>query len=518
MESSHARAVVRTLWRYNDGGCSVQDILSFVTSYRGSETHLLWETHRSVRLIAYCFEDLADDKLLELVQALLSDDPQFLLRQRQYDGSFLHVAFQHAYGRAHSHHDGTTPLSVPVLLRLCSIPAATRLRGRCHYAHGYDYTPLHCACAVPDIEPDVVNRLIDWDPDVLLIPAGDSHLPIHCAVSENPLAPFVRRMMELRPESLLLRDFGEEGRTPLLLALQSRAPTPPRRSAQVASLAMDMVALRPESVRPASSSMGRLCAFETALFHACRNYPEHPALIRAIAHAWPAALCIAAHRPLRNDGVALLPLEIAQQSEHPAPATVAFLRAETLHMALAAVELATSSASFEGDPAAAPAEAAFQRHVKETVARFLLAERHVQASSSGLEVAQALRHLVDSPVELCRALFLHEETRSLVHADGRFREAVLGGPVSGLYVLNRRGGRFRMSPSHQVELLALVKDDLNCIFLQYRGFAFHALHRCYDNSTGRDGAMRRPRRRPRAEEQAVAPRKSHRSVTNRTRD
>jgi hypothetical protein len=135
-------------------------------------------------------------------------------------------------------------------------------------------------------------------------------------------------------------------------------------------------------------------------------------------------------------------------------------------MGLAAVELATGCAG-AGD--------AFQRHVQGTVARFLPADHHFRSSSSGLEVAHSLRHL-ESPLDLCRALLCDEETRTRLHSDGGFRGAVLGDAASGLYALNRRGGRFRMSASHQIDLLELVKDDLVCIYLQYRVVAFRGLH------------------------------------------
>jgi hypothetical protein len=183
--------------------------------------------------------------------------------------------------------------------------------------------------------------------------------------------------------------------------------------------------------------------------------------------AWPAALCLAVvpfqpRRRPHGDAAGLLPFEIVHESDHhPAPATtIAFLRRGTLHMALAAVELATGRSTLV-ESASAGAGDAFQRHVQDTVARFLPADPQLRSSSSGLEVAQSSLLHLESPLDLCRALFCDEETRTRLHADGGFRGAVLGDTASGLYALNRRGGRFRMSASHQVDLLEFVTDNLD---------------------------------------------------------
>jgi hypothetical protein len=69
----HARSVLPTIRQYNDGKCSFQDILSFVESYHGRETHLLWQAYGSQGrlLIDCCFDDVADGTLLEILQALV---------------------------------------------------------------------------------------------------------------------------------------------------------------------------------------------------------------------------------------------------------------------------------------------------------------------------------------------------------------------------------------------------------------------------------------------------------------
>jgi hypothetical protein len=86
---------------------------------------------------------------------------------------------------------------------------------------------------------------------------------------------------------------------------------------------------------------------------------------------------------------------------------------------------------------------------------------------SGFDWAQALREREDC-LDVCRELFVCPITSRLLLDDLAFREAVLGKSVLNLYRLNKVGGRNIPSPHHQVRLLALVNDDLDCIYIQFR--------------------------------------------------
>jgi hypothetical protein len=158
----------------------------------------------------------------------------------------------------------------------------------------------------------------------------------------------------------------------------------------------------------------------------------------------------------------------------------AFLEGETLHMALAAAELAMGREGFS-DPT--DALSSFCRRVKETAARHLSVatlgnECRQGRQPSALEVVRSIRAL-GARMAFCVELFSREEThRDLIQRGdgGRFCSAFLGDSAVRLYLLNRHDPS-NPSPAHQVPLLASVSDSLDCIYLQFREHAGHLLER-----------------------------------------
>jgi hypothetical protein len=454
--------VYRKMSDYRDGRCSARYVVDFVNAHRGEASHMLWEDGPQGDLYAdHCFENLSEERMFELLQALINDNPNFtlLLEDEEY-GSFYHVALKH-------NRWGARAASTRVLLLLCS-PGMTRVRGDCRFGPFDCAFPLHYACSVEGLHPDVINRLIDLDPDVLMLPAGDWILPIHCILSrQNPPIPVVRRMVELRPASLLHSDGW--GRTPFLNGLARANPSP-----EMAHLLELLATQSPESVRAAQRDAN------TAVFRACLRFHLHPRLIRAVVGVDPTALCVAFSEGYLthqwNSGRHLLPFEVCRANGAAGP-VVAFLEEESLHMALAAAELAMGGAGF---PNPTDALESFRRLVRDTAARFLLAAPLVQDGRHGrppsaLEVVRTIRAL-GSRMDFCLALFCHVETvRNLIKVgDDGFCNAILGDAVLGLYRLNHHD-RSNPSASYQVRLLALVSDNLDCIYLQFREHAGHLL-------------------------------------------
>jgi hypothetical protein len=227
-----------------------------------------------------------------------------------------------------------------------------------------------------------------------------------------------------------------------------------------------------------------------------------------------------------------LPFEVAGERENPhngAPA-VEFLRQETIEMALAAVEYAlhsTTRAFANGGAAIATSGGAavatsvapsgidnggnadvrededdsaysadkddhvtrvekFRLRVLAAVSRAVLPTSTTTTSAptaaaaaaaagrgtsmSGFCWAQALRES-HRCLDVCRELFVCPITSCLVLEDVTFRESVLGTTAVNLYRMNKAvGGRADPSPHHQVRLLALVRDDLDSIYMQFREF------------------------------------------------
>jgi hypothetical protein len=267
----------------------------------------------------------------------------------------------------------------------------------------------------------------------------------------------------------------------------------------------------------------------TALRVACQNSYQDVGLIEAIVRTYPPALCIA--RNALSGGLRRLPFDAAAERVSPDNGTPAleFLRRETIEMALAAVEHALQSTTYalamSARAAAATAAAAaapcaddedgadeddnipnsdyayhadkddhatridkFRLRVLAAVSRAVLptsttttttsaptaaataAAAGRGTSMSGFCWAQVLRES-DRCLDVCRELFVCPITSCLVLEDVTFRETVLGTTAVNLYRMNKAvGGRADPSPHRQVRLLALVSDDLDSIYLQFREF------------------------------------------------
>jgi hypothetical protein len=165
----------------------------------------------------------------------------------------------------------------------------------------------------------------------------------------------------------------------------------------------------------------------------------------------------------------LLPFEVGPRGTR---LTAAFLEEDTLEIALAVVEyaLGTEKAVFQPDD-----PAWFLGHVRRTAVAFLPRTSAKYDDIPGLAAAEALRAADRTRrAELCRALFCgawdaaHRrsprlETRRFF--DGGAAEKV----VTGLFRLNSLlGRRSDPSPAHQIRLLALASDNLDCLYLQLR--------------------------------------------------
>jgi hypothetical protein len=439
------------LMDYNEGRRSVQDVVQIANAYQGPAPHWLWavDDHRRV-LLDYFFMLLSDAKRFDLLRLLIDTDPALPLTLGNYysdehDVRLLDVALRWVRtGEA---------LSSRVLL-LLAVPGATR-RPRDGSQH-----PLHLACSKRRVNPDVIYHLVDLDPDVLCLRDDQAKVPLHYALQADPTAPFVARMVELRPDTLLCKDFMDV--TPVLRALTLRWTRDPP-SPQVASFLLDMVSRHPESVSLSHAS----AVGGTALSGACRHFHEHPDLIRGVVRACPQGLLVA------TDLLALqLPVDLVAH-HHPNQALAAFMEEETVHMALAMIEYvlgAVATAINVNDDAAW-----FRAHAKETLQNFLPGLK--LASAFGVSAAHAILQL-DRPLDAVRALFCHDRAARLLLRDGRLRDMVLmGEAVLDLYKLNRLGGRLDTSKTHQVQLLASLKDSgtVESTYLHFRDVARHTL-------------------------------------------
>jgi hypothetical protein len=196
-----AAEAVERLVEYHHGLRPVQDVLQLFRSYRGPETHLLWEhepEHTSV--FACCLNFFSETRMWDLVRALVEHDPAFPLLRDRHGGTFLDRALTNA-GPIHR-----TKAASPRALLLLAVPGTTRPRSFLPFA-------LHRACDVRGIDAGVVDRLIDLDPEVLMLLDSSGGVPLHRALHRNPAAPFVARMIRMRPESMLVRN--SQDRTPL---------------------------------------------------------------------------------------------------------------------------------------------------------------------------------------------------------------------------------------------------------------------------------------------------------------
>jgi hypothetical protein len=440
---------------YNEGRRSIQEVLHAVQSYRGPEPHCLWgelPLPNSARefVFEHCLRHLSEERLFGLVRALIRANPRFPAITRR-GKSFLKVALWHR------------PVVPSRVILLLAVPEATHATRRTDTDGD---TPLNMACMLPREDPRVIIRLMDHDPDALMLPCL-GRVPLHHAIITNSTSPAVARMAHERPESLLCRD--PSGRTPVEDALLY-AP----RSPQLVATLRELVALRPRSVVP-DFVPGR--ADTTALHSACQRFHEDPDLLLDIVRAHPPALCIAASRGGRGRELPFETPTFLRLGSVPA-----FVAEETVHMALAVVEyVLEADAAFVAAAADEDEDDAswFRGHVRETVQGLHRDGTRVR-TSSGLAVAQAVRTQDDHPVGAIRAMFCHERAARLLLRGGSGRDrkwVITGETVLDLYKLNGMGRLGDMSASHQVNLLASLKgsDNVESTYLHFREVASHFL-------------------------------------------
>jgi hypothetical protein len=467
----------------------VQDILRLAKAYQGPAVHFLWDNDillpRNEYVFRYCLYHSSEEKVFELLQALVEDDPGFLLLRSNLGWSFLDVAL------SHSRISERVPLDAASrrVLILLAVPGVAR---RC----GGIYHPLHVAChMLGGTDPAVVDHLIDLDPGVLVGRDYSGKVPLHYALERDPAAPFVAKMVALRPESLLVRSSG--GRTPVAGAVESARwleLDPAAGSAVLARL-----------VRQCPGSVARSGRGDAVLIHACGNLHQHLDLLRAIVQADPSALAVASEQ-----GEGRLPFEHVPAGTLPATAATdarELVEKETMELALAVVEYALSvEDEYDEDEYGERVEmdgknggvlepdnhAGFLGHVRRTATAHLPPQKNgrgVVRGSSAFAAAQALRSLNGSRrMDLCRALFRGDgdtDLRLLRHAIQAFFDGAMGRDVVGLYRLNRQGRLHPPTVPHQVQLLDSVRDSLDCTFLHVR-VAVHLLVPPRDGHTGRE--------------------------------
>jgi hypothetical protein len=494
---------------YNEGRATVQDVLQVCESYNGPATHFLWTrrytTPFSGGLFDYCLSSFSEAKMIELLQTLIDHNLDFPLLRDGNGTSFLDVALTSLYGQYVAVRYGldvwSCPTAFPRFFTRIAVPRTARS------SHSSRRHPLHKACSIPGIDPAVVDHLIDLDTDVLVEPDGTNAVPLHYALRHNPTAPFVARMIELRPAAL--RSCDSLGWTPVAVAIERLLNMDGREAAAVLE---GLVRRCPEAVVLSSK--------HAPLFHACSSLHSHPHLVEAIVHADPIALAFSSWGFRDNS---LLPFEIVPTVD-AAAATRALVEKETWELALAVVECALMGYEYDngslvdrggGAHESGSLAGRFFGHVRRKVADFLTpgtgdarSSTSFPSSLGGFEVAQALRHTLKgdrdsssnnrnnrSQMDLCRALFrfsgdtatfsLGQPHRPrLSHARARLalsfclpppcrppspiRAALTGNTtIAGLYRLNSRGRLDPLLP-HQVALLESIKDDLDCVFLHLR--------------------------------------------------
>jgi hypothetical protein len=137
---AHVVPIPTLLRGYDEGRRSVQEMVQLCRTFRGPEPHWLWQwveetEDRRLRVrtlvIQYCCMHLTEEKLFELLRALVADNPHVPRIADAYRWSFLHAALD-----VHRRQPGAG-VSTRVLLLLAA-PGATR---------GPQDHPLHLACA-----------------------------------------------------------------------------------------------------------------------------------------------------------------------------------------------------------------------------------------------------------------------------------------------------------------------------------------------------------------------------------
>jgi hypothetical protein len=242
----------------------------------------------------------------------------------------------------------------------------------------------------------------------------------------------------------------------------------PDRSHEAAQVLRGLVLQCPGSVSSTPSTDG------TALWSACWKFHERQDLIKTIVQAYPPALAFS-WKADDLDREYLLPFDVGPAGTR---LTAAFLEEDTLEMALAVVEyaLGIERAIFQPDD-----PVWFLGHVRRTAVAFLSPTSAKYDDISGLAAAETLRALDRTRrADLCRALFCGAwdaahprsprlETRRFF--DGGAAENV----VTGLFRLNCLGRRSDPSLAHQIRLVALASDNLDCLYLQLRSVALGVL-------------------------------------------
>lgn len=74
-----------TLQEYHDGRQSVQEIVKLCRAYQGPNCHLLWDgrgkrvstKHLNKCYIDACFSLLSEEKMIDLIRAMIAEDPGF---------------------------------------------------------------------------------------------------------------------------------------------------------------------------------------------------------------------------------------------------------------------------------------------------------------------------------------------------------------------------------------------------------------------------------------------------------
>jgi hypothetical protein len=505
------------LWDYREDGSSVQDIVRLVDEYRRPCPHLLWERDRRVRehswrqetataVLRYvdrCFDLLSEDKMADLVRALIDKDPNFPTISSEtdlggYSATFLYVALRRVDSKARSGsaapHEGSTALDV---LKLLAPPGVTRLKSGRSLVTSCSYTPLHQACRTPGLDAAFVHHLLDLDAGVVELKDDDGFLPLHYAFRywQPSGTSFISRMVQLWPPALLpTRSRDGTYINPAMDAFRN-APAYTAPATEAAVELLTAIALEhPESIRP---DLG-LNDGTTHLMCACERFPDRRQLVGALVDAYPRALCVAVPsgrgpNPFRLPHDAVVDSQGDRFDASGRMATLRLLEAETMNLALASIEYVLGSVG-DDDTFRHPPVARFRREVEDLVATAFPAttaqsleieavdgegatrvlksehpERSPRASSSGFDAAQALRQL-EGGMETCGSVFRCSHTSLALRSDGTFQDAVLGRTVMGLYRMNRQG-RSNPSPRHQVRLLASVSDDLGCVYRQFREIA-----------------------------------------------
>jgi hypothetical protein len=352
------------LQEYHDGRQSVQEIVKLSRAYQGRNLHLLWDAPRGKKgskkrlnksYIDACFNLLTEEKMIELIRAMVAQDPEFCSkaspvdRQTKDRRTFLSVALDCARLKGKNHLDpngGNTSFNV---LRLLAVRGVTRITGGY-----YRCSPLLVASQISGLDPAVLHHLMDLDPEALLVEDATQYRPLHYALALWTAASdsAVSRMIELAPSSLVYHSWNG----PVLHAMVSRGESP-----ELSRRLRDLVEEHPLSAQPGvASSRG------TALFVACNRCAHDRGLVEAVLRTYPAALCMA-HREWH--GGRLLPYEAAARCNGVDGATVRYLEQETVHMALAAVEYAIAAFNQKVDDMIVPAvtrDAAAKQHHSET--------------------------------------------------------------------------------------------------------------------------------------------------------